>query len=173
MFQVRLHPSTSRPCLSHSFITLHLLSLQTTTIALCALLLVQLVTAKYATSLTSDAQYLGTGAAAAGGVQDGSQLDLGNMLNLNELVSGLSYQSNGPVSAAIQTRRSVEVRPVKTAQEAVEPHVVDVEATYQPVHVVFRSASSPVMVQQIHTPAQPSQVKRMTIFLRRLIGKGL
>ncbi|KPM07526.1 DFP2-like protein 26 [Sarcoptes scabiei] len=63
------------------------------------------------------------------------------------------------VSAAIQTKRTVEVKPIVLQSDPIEPHVVDVEASFQPVQVVFRSSSSPVMVQQIHTPAQPIQVE--------------
>lgn len=75
--------------------------------------------------------------------------------------TGPSYQGAGGmnVPAAIQTRRTVEVKPISLQSDPVEPHVVDVEASYQPVHVVFRSSSSPVMIQQIHTPSQPMKVE--------------
>lgn len=114
-----------------------------------------------------EAIYLSSGGGAShgggngGGLSDGgAPMDINSMFGLTDYAqSSPSYQSAGPVSAAIQTKRTVEVKPVNIPHEPVEPHVVDVEATYQPVHVIFRSSSSPVMVQQIHTPAQPAQVE--------------
>lgn len=111
-----------------------------------------------------EAIYLSSGGGSGGsgnGISDGgSQMDLNSMFGLTDYAqSSPSYQSAGPVNAAIQTKRTVEVKPVNIPHEPVEPHVVDVEATYQPVHVIFRSSSSPIMVQQIHTPAQPAQVE--------------
>ena len=114
---------------------------------------------KYGPSVANEALYSAT---AGLSTTDNSPAELSNVLRLPEFIqSGPSYQSAGGASvpAAIQTKRTVEVKPVNIPQESVEPHIVDVEATYQPVHVVFRSSSSPVMVQQIHTPAQPSSVE--------------
>lgn len=74
--------------------------------------------------------------------------------------SAPSYHQSGPVSAAVQTKRTVEVKPVRVPEDHVEPHVVDVEASVQPVHVVFRSSSNPIMVNQIHKPADPNKVER-------------
>ena len=140
----------------------------------------QLVSAKYASSGASEATYLGSsGGGGLQSVQEDSG-DFSNVFNLPNFVqSGPSYQSAGGASvpAAIQTKRTVEVKPVNIPQEPIEPHIVvslyckqsfswlqpftqDVEATYTPVHVIFRSSSSPVMVQQIHTPAQaPAQIE--------------
>lgn len=142
-----------------------------------SLLLVHIVTAsKYGSSSGGagggggsgggESIYLSSGGGSAGNVgggsDGGSSLDLGSMFGMSDFAqSGPSYQSAGGASvpAAIQTKRTVEVKPVSIPQEPVEPHIVDVEATYQPVHVIFRSSSSPVMVQQIHTPAQPAKVE--------------
>lgn len=75
---------------------------------------------------------------------------------------GPSYHQSGgsPVSAAVQTKRTVEVKPVRVPEDHAEPHVVDVEASVQPVHVIFRSASNPIMVNQIHKPAEQGKVER-------------
>lgn len=71
---------------------------------------------------------------------------------------GLSgSHSPGPLSAAIQTHRTYSVVPVALHQEAPVPQIIDVEPTYQPVKIIFRSLSSPVLVQQIHTPGEPGQ----------------
>lgn len=60
----------------------------------------------------------------------------------------------------MQTSRSVEVRPVAVYNEPVQPHIIDVEASVQPVQVIFRSSSNPVLVQQIHTPSQLGKVEQ-------------
>jgi len=65
----------------------------------------------------------------------------------------------GPVPAAIQSRRTYEVRPVLLPQEPAVPQIIEVEPSEQPVQVVFRSVSSPVLVQQVHTPGAPGQVE--------------
>lgn len=75
---------------------------------------------------------------------------------------GPSYHQSGgsPVAAAVQTKRTVEVKPVRIPEDHAEPHVVDVEASVQPVHVIFRSSSNPIMVNQIHKPAEQGKVER-------------
>ncbi|OTF71983.1 DFP2-like protein [Euroglyphus maynei] len=93
-----------------------------------------------------------------------NQLDTDSSSSLlmpDYLQTSPSYQQSGPaqVSAAVQTRRTVEIKPIMLESDPAEPHIVDVEASIQPVQVVFRSSSSPVMVQQIHTPAQPIHVE--------------
>ena len=69
----------------------------------------------------------------------------------------LGGHSPGPLSAAIHTRRTYAVVPVALHQEPAVPQIIDVEPTYQPVKIIFRSLSSPVLVQQIHTPGEPGQ----------------
>jgi len=58
----------------------------------------------------------------------------------------------GPITAAVQSRRTYEVLPLALPQEAPIPQLIEVDAPVQPVHFVFRSQSSPVFVQQVHTP---------------------
>jgi len=63
----------------------------------------------------------------------------------------------GPVTAAIQSTRTYEVRPLALPQEPAIPQLIEVEPNEQPVQIVFRSQSSPVFVQQVHTPGAPGQ----------------
>lgn len=62
--------------------------------------------------------------------------------------------SKGPYTAAVETSRTVEVKPVQSTNEQYEPHVVEVPGDDSPVIVHFKSQSSRVLVQQTHTPAQ-------------------
>ena len=97
----------------------------------------------------------GGGYALSGGLGGyGGGLGLGNGLGL-----GLGYGGPGPLSAAIQSHRSYEVIPVSTHQEPAHAQIIDVEPIEQPVHVIFRTVSSPVLVQQIHTPGAPGQTE--------------
>jgi hypothetical protein len=72
---------------------------------------------------------------------------------------GKGYASGpiGPVSAAIQSKRTYEVVPSPLYQEPAVPQIIEVHPSIQPVQVIFRSISSPVQVQQIHTPGAPGQ----------------
>ncbi len=65
----------------------------------------------------------------------------------------------GPLPAAIQSMRTYEVRPVSLPQEPVVPQIIEIEPSEQPFQIIFRSISSPVHVQQIHTPGAPGQVE--------------
>jgi len=99
---------------------------------------------------------LGNGYGLGGGLATGLSLGVGNGLGL---ASPLGYASPGPLPAAIHSRRSYEVIPVQTAYEPAIPQVIDVEPIEQPVSVIFRTVSSPVLVQQHHTPGAPGQVE--------------
>jgi len=61
-------------------------------------------------------------------------------------------QYYGPVEAAVHSRRTVEFRNVATQRAYVQPQVIDVNSDNMPVQINFRSSSSPVHVQQVHTP---------------------
>lgn len=61
--------------------------------------------------------------------------------------------SKGPYTAAVETSRTVEVKPVQSTNEQYEPHVVEVPGDDSPVIVHFKSQSSRVLIQQTHTPA--------------------
>lgn len=58
----------------------------------------------------------------------------------------------GPVQAAIETHRTVEVRPVNIPSEPAQPQVIEVGSEDLPVTVHFKSQSSRVFVQQTHIP---------------------
>ena len=63
----------------------------------------------------------------------------------------------GPVFAAVQSRRTYDVIPVPSSIEPAIPQVIEVEPNEQPVQFIFRSQSSPVLVQQVHTPGVGQQ----------------
>jgi len=62
-------------------------------------------------------------------------------------------QYYGPVEAAVHSRRTVEFRNVVTQRDYIHPQVIEVNSDNLPVQINFRSSSSPVHVQQIHTPS--------------------
>ena len=45
--------------------------------------------------------------------------------------------------------------PVPVSYEAPIPQTIDIPPNFQPVNMIFRTASSPLNVQQLHTPAAP------------------
>ena len=59
----------------------------------------------------------------------------------------------GPITAAIQSTRSYEVVPVALNYEAPVPQTIDVPANFQPLSMIWRTQSSPLNMEQIHTPA--------------------
>jgi hypothetical protein len=73
------------------------------------------------------------------------------------LAPTLSTVPIGPVIAAVQSTRTYEVRPLDLPSEPPVPQLIEVLPNEQPVQFVFRSASSPVLVQQLHTPGAPGQ----------------
>ena len=65
---------------------------------------------------------------------------------------GYGGSNYGPITAAVQTKRTVEVRPVASHSEPIQPQIIEVPAEELPVHVHFKSVSSRVLVQQTHIP---------------------
>ncbi|KAH7644088.1 hypothetical protein HUG17_6450 [Dermatophagoides farinae] len=61
---------------------------------------------------------------------------------------------------AVSAKRSYEVKPMIVENHPVEPSVVNVDGSEQPVKVIFHTQSSPMMVRQIHTPRKPLEVER-------------
>lgn len=61
----------------------------------------------------------------------------------------------GPINAAIQSTRTYEVVPVPLHYEAPVPQTIEVGPNIQPVNMIFRTQSSPLNLQQVHTPAAP------------------
>ncbi len=100
---------------------------------------------------------LGYGAGYGGGYGAGYAGDLG--LATGYAGKGVISAPIGPFSAAIQSKRTYEVAPSPLHQEPAVPQIIEVHPSIQPVQVIFRLISSPVHVQQIHTPGAPGQVE--------------
>ena len=67
--------------------------------------------------------------------------------------------SGGPITAAVQSRHSIEVRPVPTQNEPIQPQIIEVDSGDLPIILHFNSRSSRLMVKQTHTPAGPGEVQ--------------
>ena len=65
-----------------------------------------------------------------------------------------SGSKSGPVTAAVETHRSVEVKPVQMDknEQPYSPQIIDVFSQDTPVVIHFKSQSSRVLIQQTHTP---------------------
>lgn len=72
---------------------------------------------------------------------------------------GGGSQSYGPVSAAIKSMRTVEVKPVQDEYQNNEPQVIDIAPSAQPIVINFRTTSSHLQVHQSHEPAEPAEVQ--------------
>ncbi|CAG2120748.1 unnamed protein product, partial [Medioppia subpectinata] len=57
-------------------------------------------------------------------------------------------QNIGPVTAAVETRRTHQVIDVPTSQDVIQPSTLIIEPNILPVNIEFRSQSSPVNVNQ-------------------------
>lgn len=57
------------------------------------------------------------------------------------------------VSAAVQSKRFVDLISYPNQYDQVQPQVVEVDAITAPVQFVFRSASGPLLFQQVHIPS--------------------
>nr|XP_027196809.1 uncharacterized serine-rich protein C215.13-like [Dermatophagoides pteronyssinus] len=86
----------------------------------------------------------------------------GSGMNQEELYEENSIMSHrAPIySTAISSKRSYEVKPMVIENQPVEPSVVNVDGSEQPVKVIFHTQSSPMMVRQVHTPRKPVEVER-------------
>lgn len=71
-------------------------------------------------------------------------------------------ESKGPITAAVETHRSVEVKPVQMVSEPHQPQVIEVPSDDMPVTVHFKSQSSRVLVQQTHTPGKVFHIESST-----------
>jgi hypothetical protein len=65
---------------------------------------------------------------------------------------GIAGFGGTPVQAAVETHRTVEVRPVQIPSEPAQPQIIEVPSDDLPVTVHFKSQSSRVFVQQTHIP---------------------
>ena len=96
---------------------------------------------------------LGLGVPTLGGLGLGLGAGYGAPL---ALAGGYARQAIGPVTAAVHSTRSYEVVPVPVSYEAAIPQTIDIPLNVQPINMIFRTQSSPLNVQQIHTPAAPT-----------------
>jgi hypothetical protein len=53
--------------------------------------------------------------------------------------------------------RTVEYIPLALPQDIASPQVIEVEPFEQPVHMIFKSATSPLLIQQVHHKGAPAQ----------------
>ena len=63
----------------------------------------------------------------------------------------------GLVNAAVQSTRTVEFIPLNVVKEIPAPQVIEVEPYEQPVHLIFKSSTSPLLVSQFHQKGAPAQ----------------
>lgn len=64
--------------------------------------------------------------------------------------SGVPGFGGGPVTAAVQSTHTVEIRHVNVPHEQPQPQIVEVEAGNLPLTIHFKSASSALNVVQTH-----------------------
>lgn len=88
----------------------------------------------------------GYGGSAGGGVGGGGGSSGGSG------VGPVSGFGGGPVTAAVQSSHTVEIRHVNVPMELPQPQIVEVEAGNLPLTIHFKSASSALNVVQTHQP---------------------
>ncbi|KAJ6220855.1 hypothetical protein RDWZM_006667 [Blomia tropicalis] len=71
-----------------------------------------------------------------------------------------TYGSAGPLNAAIQSVRSVEVKNVQDSYDHQEPQVIDISPSALPIVINFRTSSSLIQVHQTHEPSEPGEVQQ-------------
>lgn len=107
---------------------------------------------------------LGTGSGLSSGQQLGTKglpapLPPAPVLSKTRQAFVAPQQSFGPVDAAIHSRRTFEFRHVSIPENLAQPQVIEVGAGSLPIHILFRSASSPLSVQQVHTAGLQAPVE--------------
>lgn len=73
--------------------------------------------------------------------------------------SSSGYGGGGPLNAAIQSVRSVEVKDVQNMYENAEPQVIDIPPSGLPIVINFRTSSSQIQIHQTHENAEPTVVE--------------
>lgn len=74
--------------------------------------------------------------------------------------STAAIMSHPIYSTAFSAKRSYEIKPLLIENQITEPSVVNVDGSEQPVKVIFRTQSSPMMVRQVHMPRKPTEMER-------------
>jgi len=95
--------------------------------------------------------YGGYGGSALLGVRSGFGFGLGGGYG-----GVRSFNNYGPITAAVHSTRSYEVVPVPVHYEAPIAQTIEIPANIQPINMIFRTQSSPLNLQQIHTPSAPT-----------------
>ena len=72
----------------------------------------------------------------------------------------MPYSSSGPVSAAVQSVRSVEVKDVQNSYQNNEPQIIDIPPSALPIVINFRTSSSQIQIHQSHEHAEPAEVQQ-------------
>lgn len=72
----------------------------------------------------------------------------------SQLVQSTSVQNEVPVQVPVITSHDVQIVPVTVEVPPQRTQVVSVEPSGQSVHLVFKSASSPLSIQQQHVPSE-------------------
>ena len=107
-------------------------------------------------ALTVSCAYAGGYGYGSSGLGLGLGLRSGLGLRTTGLLNGgYAARSFGPIPAAIQSTRTYEVVPVALNYEAAVPQTIEVGPNVQPINMIFRTQSSPLNLQQVHTPAAP------------------
>ncbi|OTF81328.1 DFP2-like protein [Euroglyphus maynei] len=64
------------------------------------------------------------------------------------------------IQAAVQTKHTVEMKPVDIPYEDIEPQVIEVEGGALPLEIHFKSSSSRIRVHQTHEAAGAGEVEQ-------------
>ncbi|KAF7495989.1 hypothetical protein SSS_09611 [Sarcoptes scabiei] len=64
------------------------------------------------------------------------------------------------IQAAVQTKHTVEMKPVEIPFEDIEPQVIEVEGGALPLEIHFKSSSSRIRVHQTHQAAGAGEVEQ-------------
>ncbi|KAJ6220714.1 hypothetical protein RDWZM_006526 [Blomia tropicalis] len=67
-----------------------------------------------------------------------------------------TVQQQGPINAAVQTTRSLQVVDVASTGGAAAPQSIVIGPSVQPLDIEFQSQSSPISVRQTHIPGTPN-----------------
>lgn len=72
--------------------------------------------------------------------------------------NGQQY-TQGPVTAAIQSIRSVELNDLQDTYDSSEPQVIDIPPSAMPIVINFRTSASQLQIHQSHEPSEPKEIQ--------------
>ncbi|KAH7644009.1 dfp2-like protein 15 [Dermatophagoides farinae] len=73
--------------------------------------------------------------------------------------AGAGSGPTGPLTAAINSIRSLEVKEVQDSYENSEPQVIDIPPSAMPIVINFRTSASQIQIHQSHEPGEPKEVQ--------------